>query len=55
MASILAMLDRLKATKASREGETSGRCETTPAEWASALLADAKEREGPAHECAKKK
>lgn len=39
MASILAMLDRLKATKVSREGDKPSRGETTPAEWASALLA----------------
>jgi hypothetical protein len=40
MASILAMLDRLKATKVSREGDKPSHGETTPAEWASALLAD---------------
>lgn len=39
MASILAMLDRLKATKVSREGDKPSHGETTPAEWASALLA----------------
>jgi hypothetical protein len=39
MASILAMLDRLKATKVSREGDKPMHRETTPAEWASALLA----------------
>ena len=40
MASILAMLDRLKATKVSREGDKPSHGETTPAQWASALLAD---------------
>lgn len=40
MASILAMLDRLKATKVSREGDKPSRGEGSPAEWASALLAD---------------
>ncbi len=39
MASILAMLDRLKVTKVSREGDKPSHNETTPAEWASALLA----------------
>ncbi len=39
MASILAMLDRLKATKVSREGDKPTHSDTTPAEWASALLA----------------
>lgn len=38
MTSILAMLDRLKATRASREGEKPVRA-ITPAEWASDLLA----------------
>lgn len=42
MASILAMLDRLKVTKVSREGDKPSHCETTPAEWASDLLASAK-------------
>ncbi len=45
MASILAMLDRLKATRASREGDRPA-YETTPAEWASELLADSRERSG---------
>jgi hypothetical protein len=43
MASILAMLDRLKATRASREGDRPA-YETTPAEWASELLAGSRER-----------
>jgi hypothetical protein len=38
MASILAMLDRLKATKVSREGDKPLRSETTPAQWAAKLL-----------------
>jgi len=45
MASILAMLDRLKATRASREGDRPA-YETTPAEWASELLAGSRERSG---------
>jgi len=48
MASILAMLDRLKATKVSREGDKPVHRETTPAEWASALLAkDPKKKASP--------
>lgn len=47
MASILAMLDRLKATRASREGDRPA-YETTPAEWASELLASDRERKGSA-------
>jgi len=59
MASILAMLDRLKATKVSREGDKPVHKETTPAEWASALLAkDPKKkavRENAASENAEKR
>jgi len=59
MASILAMLDRLKATKVSREGDKPVHRETTPAEWASALLAkDPKKkaaRENAASENAEKR
>jgi hypothetical protein len=44
LASILAMLDRLKATKISREGDKPVRSEMTPAQWASKLLASASDK-----------
>jgi hypothetical protein len=49
LASILAMLDRLKATKISREGDKPVRSEMTPAQWASKLLASASDKK-PASE-----
>lgn len=39
LSSILAMLDRLKATKASREGNKPAPTQGSPAEWAAKLLA----------------
>ena len=44
MASILAMLDRLKATKMSREGDKPARSEITPAQWAARLLSHGEEK-----------
>lgn len=54
MASILAMLDRLKATKVSREGDKPVRSETTPAQWAAKLLANSGGKKSSAAENAEK-
>ena len=54
MASILAMLDRLKATKVSREGDKPSRSEITPAQWAAKLLASTGAKKGSPAENAEK-